>query len=163
MSRRSPGGGHGNSLTFPFLENPMDRGAWKATVYRVPKSQTQLKWLSTDTRPEYISNFCNSVAKNDLIKKWGEDLRRYFSKKIYTNNQKVPEKVLSITFCREMQTKSTRYHLTRIRVAAKNKQKQHPTKKSPQIQRKKQEYNEYGWESREIRCLVHCWWECKMV
>ena len=71
-------------------------------------------------------------------------MRRYFSKKIYTNNQKVPEKVLSITICREMQTKSTRYHLTRIRAATKNKQKQHPTKKSPKIQRKKEEYNEYG-------------------
>ena len=28
---RFPGGGHGNPL--PFLENPMDRGAWRATVY----------------------------------------------------------------------------------------------------------------------------------
>ena len=29
------------------LENPMDRGAWQATVHRVAKSWTQLKWLST--------------------------------------------------------------------------------------------------------------------
>ena len=62
-SRRSPGGGYGNSLKYSCLENPMDRGAWKATVYRVPKSQTQLKWLSMDTHPEYIRNFCNSVTK----------------------------------------------------------------------------------------------------
>ena len=68
-SRRSPGGGHGNSLKYSCLENPMDRGAWKAAVYRVPKSQTQLKWLSMDTHPEYIRNFCNSVTKSDLIKK----------------------------------------------------------------------------------------------
>ena len=44
---RSPGGGHGNPLLYTCLENPMDRGVWQATVHRVPKSQTQLKWLST--------------------------------------------------------------------------------------------------------------------
>ena len=27
-SGRSPGGGHGNPLQYPFLDNPMDRGAW---------------------------------------------------------------------------------------------------------------------------------------
>ena len=42
-----PGGGHGNSLQYSCLENPMDRGAWQATVHRVAKSQTWLKWLST--------------------------------------------------------------------------------------------------------------------
>ena len=31
-SRRFPGGGHGNLLQYPCLENPMDRGAWWATV-----------------------------------------------------------------------------------------------------------------------------------
>ena len=31
-SRRSPGGGNGNPLQYSFLENPMDRGAWQATV-----------------------------------------------------------------------------------------------------------------------------------
>ena len=30
-SGRSPGGGHGNSLQYSCLENPMDRGAWQAT------------------------------------------------------------------------------------------------------------------------------------
>ena len=44
---RSPGGGHGNPLQYPWLENPLDREAWWATVHRVAKSQTQLKWLST--------------------------------------------------------------------------------------------------------------------
>jgi len=40
---RSSGGGHGNPLQYSFPENPMDRGAWWATVHRVTKSQTQLK------------------------------------------------------------------------------------------------------------------------
>ena len=39
----SPGGGHGNPLKYSCLENPMDRGAWRATVHGVEKSQTQLK------------------------------------------------------------------------------------------------------------------------
>ena len=43
----SPGSGHGNPLQYPCLEYPMDRGAWKATVYRVTKSWTQLKRFST--------------------------------------------------------------------------------------------------------------------
>ena len=34
-SGRSPRGGHGNPLQYFCLENPMDRGAWQATVYRV--------------------------------------------------------------------------------------------------------------------------------
>ena len=40
---RSPGGGHGNQLQFSCLENPMDREAWWATVYRVARSCTYLK------------------------------------------------------------------------------------------------------------------------
>ena len=36
----SPGGGHGNPLQYSYLENPMDRGAWRATVRRVTQSQT---------------------------------------------------------------------------------------------------------------------------
>ena len=39
-SGRSPGGGHGNTLQYSCLENPMDRGAWQATVHRVANSQT---------------------------------------------------------------------------------------------------------------------------
>ena len=39
---RSPGEGHGNPLQHSFLENPMDRGAWWATVHRVPKSWIRL-------------------------------------------------------------------------------------------------------------------------
>ena len=38
----SPGEGNGNPLQYPCLENPMDGGAWWATVYRVAKSWTRL-------------------------------------------------------------------------------------------------------------------------
>ena len=37
---RFPGGGHGNLPQCSCLENPVDRGAWWATVHRVAKSRT---------------------------------------------------------------------------------------------------------------------------
>ena len=37
---RFPGEGHGNPLWHSCLENPMDRGAWQATVHRVAQSWT---------------------------------------------------------------------------------------------------------------------------
>ena len=46
-SGRTPGGGHGHPLQYSCLDDPMDRGAWRAMVHKVRKSQTQLKWLST--------------------------------------------------------------------------------------------------------------------
>ena len=54
-SGRSPGGGHDNPLQYSCLDSPMDREAWQATVYRVTKSQTQLKLLNTLA--------CTDVAK----------------------------------------------------------------------------------------------------
>ena len=41
-SGRSYGEGNGNPLQYSCLENPMDRGAWQATIHRVAKSWTQL-------------------------------------------------------------------------------------------------------------------------
>ena len=37
---RSPGGGDGNSLQYSYLENPMNRGALRATVHGVAESDT---------------------------------------------------------------------------------------------------------------------------
>ena len=37
---RSPGDGHGTQLQYSFLENSMDRGAWRATVHGVTENQT---------------------------------------------------------------------------------------------------------------------------
>ena len=41
--------GHSNPLQYSYLENSTDRGAWRATVHRVAKSQTRLKQLSMHT------------------------------------------------------------------------------------------------------------------
>ena len=53
-SGRSPEGRHGNPLQYSCLENPMDRGAWQATVHSVAKSRTQLKRLSMHACMFYI-------------------------------------------------------------------------------------------------------------
>ena len=40
VSGVSPGEGNGNPLQYSCLESPMDKGAWRATVHKVAKSQT---------------------------------------------------------------------------------------------------------------------------
>ena len=48
---RSPGGGHGNPLQYSCLENPLDRGAWWATVHTVARSRTWLSDLASTQDP----------------------------------------------------------------------------------------------------------------
>ena len=58
---RSPGEGQGTPLQYSCLENPMDRGAWWATVQRVAKSRTWLKCLPL---LDCVSN-CVSVCQKE--------------------------------------------------------------------------------------------------
>ena len=58
------GEGNGNLLQYSCLENPMDRGAWRATVHRVAKSQTWLKWLSTWVGNKYLTPPSKKKKKN---------------------------------------------------------------------------------------------------
>ena len=59
---------HGNPLQYSGLENPMDRGAWRATVHGVAKSQTRLKRLSTCA--------CRIIKRPvRLTKRWGNILQ----------------------------------------------------------------------------------------
>ena len=59
-SGRSPGGWHGNPLQYSCLENPMERGAWRATVHGVTQSWTRLRdsahmqWQFT-TKPMFFA------------------------------------------------------------------------------------------------------------
>ena len=41
----SPGGGNGNPLQYSCLDNPMDRGAWWATVHAVPKELDMTEYI----------------------------------------------------------------------------------------------------------------------
>ena len=60
----SPGEGNGNPLQYSCLENPMDRGAWWATVHGVVKSRT---WLS---------NFTSQPRKGTSPRCWREMVQR---------------------------------------------------------------------------------------
>ena len=56
---RFPGRGQSNPLQYSSLENPMDRGAWLATVHKVDESRTRLKRLSV----HITSSWAGSLAE----------------------------------------------------------------------------------------------------
>ena len=63
-SGRSSGGGNNNPLQYSCLGDPMDRGAWWATVHRVAKSRT---WLSMHTCTHTTLILCSSVRWQLLV------------------------------------------------------------------------------------------------
>ena len=65
----SPGGGHGNPHQYSCLENPMDRGAWWATVHGVAKIQLQQKWLSTQHIPALESRHLSHSTTREVLKR----------------------------------------------------------------------------------------------
>ena len=69
-SGRSPGGGHGNPLQYSCLENPMDRGALRATVHRVTKSQTWLKQLSMHACKSHQREFMSFEHELFILLAW---------------------------------------------------------------------------------------------
>ena len=71
-SRRFPGGENDNLLQYPSLENPTDRGAWRATVHRVAKSQAWLKRLSMHAweGKEAIENKPSNICSSTKITGW---------------------------------------------------------------------------------------------
>ena len=54
LRQGSPRGGQGKALQYSCLKNPMDRGAWWATVHRIAKSWTRLKRLRMHTPHKYM-------------------------------------------------------------------------------------------------------------
>ena len=64
-SAGSPGEGNGNPLQYSCLENPMDRGAWWATVHRLPRYLiSQLSWVSSLlTQPADLVSLYNHVSQ----------------------------------------------------------------------------------------------------
>ena len=61
-SGRSPGGGHENPPQYSCLENPTDRGAWRATVHGVTQSQTgRSNYAQTQHRWTISCNRLNTV------------------------------------------------------------------------------------------------------
>ena len=54
---RSSGEGNGNPLQYSCLKNPMERGAWQATVQRVAKSWTQLSMHHQESENIFFLGF----------------------------------------------------------------------------------------------------------
>ena len=65
----SPEGGHGNPLQYICLENPMDRGAYWATVHRAAQNQTQLRRLSTQAQNGYYKTKRKVVSVGENMEK----------------------------------------------------------------------------------------------
>ena len=61
--RRSPGEGNGNPLKYSCLENPMDRGAWQATVLGITRVQHDLATKPPTTTTIYIYIYIPSLCK----------------------------------------------------------------------------------------------------
>ena len=73
-SERCPGEGNGNPIQYSCLENPMDRGPWKATVHGVTKSQALLNGSTFMVSDQFIlicpafSNFgSESFTSQELL------------------------------------------------------------------------------------------------
>ena len=73
-SGRSPAGGNGKPLQYSCLGNPMDRGAWWATVHGVAKSQTRLSThyptipsISTWTQKKKCIIHLQSLKKDKIL------------------------------------------------------------------------------------------------
>ena len=128
-SGRFLGGGHGNPLQYSCLEDPMDRGARWATVHRVVKTWTQLKWLSTHTSNIFKAFIqLNSKKLNKPIKKYAEEhWIDSFPKKTY--KQLIGTwKGAQCYYIREMQVKTAlRFHLASVRMLLSKWQKKKKT------------------------------------
>ena len=92
-SGRPPAGGHSNPLQYPCLENPVDRGAWRATVHE-SQSRTRMKRLSPCTHtneqpflPFSLSSHSSYTAGGDKGLRAGRDLGPHFIKDLVKPTQ----------------------------------------------------------------------------
>ena len=65
--RRFPGEGNGSPLQYPCQENPMDRGAWRATVHSVAKSWTQWVTKHAHTAKMYLKPWVGMTSPRQWV------------------------------------------------------------------------------------------------
>ena len=96
-SGRSPG--KGNPFQYSCLENPMDGGAWWATVCRV--TQSQMKWLSMHTHASIYAqwNTAQSLAKKEKKKEWANIHSNFDEGKKSHMEQKKPDPPTELNAC----------------------------------------------------------------
>ena len=70
-SARSPGKGNHYPIQYSCLENPMDRGAWRAAVHGVTQSRTRLKRLSSSSSSSRGRRWCQVVWVRSLVGELG--------------------------------------------------------------------------------------------
>ena len=101
---------------------------------------------------KYIKNSYNSTAKqkqkaNNPIKKWAEDLNRHFSKEDTQMAKRHMKRHSTSQITREMKTKTTRYHLTSVRMTVIKKTRDNKCRRG----------------CGEKGALVQCWWDLELV
>ena len=87
---RSPGREHSNPHQYSFLENPMDRGAWWATVHRIARNRTQLKQLSTaHTRPYGLRVSRDEFKSENQSLHWKRRNGEESARNMYSNSKRI--------------------------------------------------------------------------
>ena len=65
-SGRSPGEGNGNTLLYACLGNPMDRGAWQATVHGVTKEPDMIRQLNNNKQEIPPASYLNCTKNHSF-------------------------------------------------------------------------------------------------
>ena len=110
-SGRSPGGGNGNPLQYSCLKNPMDRGAWQATVYGVKRAD-KTERLNMHTQEIEIRSYSleENIYKPSLWERTCISLCK--------NSQNLPVKIETI---QQKISKGINRHLTVEKIQLSNK------------------------------------------